>query len=61
MPAWRDLRAQAYRDDLATVLGLVGDGTLRPPIGETVPLRDAAKAHRTMESRSVTGKIVLVP
>jgi len=61
VPAWRDLRAQAYRDDLATVLGLVGDGTLRPPIGETVPLRDAAKAHRTMESRSVTGKIVLVP
>lgn len=61
IPAWRDLRAQAYRDDLATVLKLVAEGTVTPLVGDVLPLRDAAKAHRAMESRSVSGKIVLVP
>ncbi len=61
IPAWREARAQAYRDDLATVLRLVAEGAVAPLIGEILPLRDAAKAHRAMESRSVSGKIVLVP
>lgn len=61
VPAWRDLREQAYRSDLATVLKLVGDGALKPSIAEVIPLRDAAKAHRALETRSVTGKIVLLP
>ncbi|RJG56021.1 alcohol dehydrogenase [Sphingobium terrigena] len=61
IPAWRDLRAQIYRDDLATVLKLVAEGAISPLVGEVLPLRDAAKAHRAMESRSVSGKIVLIP
>lgn len=61
VPAWRDLRAQTYRDDLATVLKLVAEGAISPLVGEVLPLRDAAKAHRAMESRSVSGKIVLIP
>ena len=61
VPAWRDLRTDAYRDDLATVLKLVADGAISPLVAEIMPLKDAAKAHRIMETRSLSGKIVLVP
>ena len=39
---------------------LVADGTIRPVIGRTLPLAEAAEAHRLMESGENTGKIVLV-
>jgi putative PIG3 family NAD(P)H quinone oxidoreductase len=39
---------------------LVADGTIRPIIGRTLPLAEAAEAHRLMESGDSTGKIVLV-
>jgi putative PIG3 family NAD(P)H quinone oxidoreductase len=39
---------------------LVADGTVRPIIGRTLPLAEAAEAHRLMESGDSTGKIVLV-
>lgn len=61
IPAWRELRARAYREDLSTVLRLVGDGAVKPLVGEILPLGEAAKAHRALESRSLSGKIVLVP
>ncbi|HEX7887008.1 MAG TPA: zinc-binding dehydrogenase [Phenylobacterium sp.] len=57
---WRDGRPQAYQQDLATVLKLVGDGTLSPLVGATFPLREAVQAQRALETRSVSGKIVLV-
>lgn len=57
---WRDGRPLAYQQDLATVLKLVGDGTLSPLVGATFPLREAAQAQRALETRSVSGKIVLV-
>lgn len=60
MQPWRDARPLAYRQDLETVLKLVGDGALSPLIGATFPLREAAKAQQALESRSVAGKIVLV-
>jgi NADPH:quinone reductase-like Zn-dependent oxidoreductase len=56
---WRDARPAAYRQDLAAVLKLVGDGALSPLVGATFPLREAAKAHQVLEARSVAGKIVL--
>lgn len=57
---WRDARPLAYQQDLAAVLKLVGDGALSPLVGATYPLRDAAKAQRALETRSVAGKIVLL-
>jgi putative PIG3 family NAD(P)H quinone oxidoreductase len=39
---------------------LVADGTVRPVVGRTFPLADAAEAHRLMESGESTGKILLV-
>ena len=38
---------------------LVADGTIRPVVGQTFALADAAEAHRLMESGAGTGKIVL--
>jgi putative PIG3 family NAD(P)H quinone oxidoreductase len=39
---------------------LVADGTVRPVVGHTLPLADAAEAHRLMESGAGTGKILLL-
>jgi putative PIG3 family NAD(P)H quinone oxidoreductase len=39
---------------------LVADGTIRPVVGRTLPLAEAADAHRLMESGSGTGKILLL-
>jgi putative PIG3 family NAD(P)H quinone oxidoreductase len=39
---------------------LVADGTVRPVIGRTMPLAQAADAHRLMDSGDSTGKILLV-
>jgi NADPH2:quinone reductase len=36
-------------------------GKLKVHIGHTFPLKDAAEAHRQMENRKTTGKIVLIP
>ena len=38
---------------------LVADGTIRPIVGRTLPLAEAAQAHRLMESGQSTGKILL--
>jgi NADPH:quinone reductase-like Zn-dependent oxidoreductase len=39
---------------------LVADGTIRTVVGRTLPLAEAAEAHRLMESGENTGKILLV-
>jgi NADPH:quinone reductase-like Zn-dependent oxidoreductase len=39
---------------------LVADGTIRPIVGRTLPLAEAAEGHRLMESGTSTGKILLV-
>ncbi|HEX3929771.1 MAG TPA: NAD(P)H-quinone oxidoreductase [Nocardioides sp.] len=38
---------------------LVADGTIRPVVGTTLPLSEAGRAHRLMESGESTGKILL--
>jgi len=43
----------------AAVFQAVLDGTLRPAIAGTFPLREAAHAHELLESRSVVGKVLL--
>ncbi len=43
------------------VLGLVRKGQLKVRIGTEFPLAQAAEAHRALESRSTTGKVVLRP
>jgi NADPH:quinone reductase len=43
------------------VLGWIAEGKLRLRIDRVLPLRDAAEAHRLLESRQTTGKLLLKP
>jgi len=43
------------------VLGWVVSGQLRLRISQVLPLREAAEAHRMLEGRKSTGKILLMP
>jgi NADPH2:quinone reductase len=53
----------ATRDELlwraGDVLGWIASGKLRLRIGATYPLASAAQAHRDLEGRGTTGKLVL--
>lgn len=50
----------ALREDLSRLIKLLADGELAPQV-QTMPLADAAQAHRRLEDRQVLGKLVLVP
>jgi NADPH2:quinone reductase len=53
--------APARRHSLtAQALAEAAAGRIRPVIGQTFPLDQAADAHRAIESRSVTGKTLLL-
>jgi NADPH:quinone reductase len=43
------------------VLNMIAAGTLKIRIGKVYPLAAAAQAHRDLESRKTTGKLLLVP
>lgn len=55
----------ATNEELATragdVLGWIAAGTLKLSIGLELPLAEAAEAHRALEGRRTTGKVILVP
>ncbi|WAL68143.1 medium chain dehydrogenase/reductase family protein [Amycolatopsis cynarae] len=48
-------------EDLTAVFDLAARGTLRAQVAATFPLTEAAEALELAESRTVTGKVVLVP
>ncbi len=43
------------------VLGWIRDGKLRMRMEFEFPLKDAAEAHRALEGRKTTGKVLLIP
>jgi NADPH2:quinone reductase len=43
------------------VLRLWEGGAVRPVVGAELPLEEASEAHRLIESRQSTGKVVLIP
>jgi NADPH2:quinone reductase len=55
----------ADRDELmwraGEVLGWIAEGKLRLSIDREVPLAQAAEAHRALEGRETTGKVLLIP
>jgi len=55
----------ATRDELVLsaerLFDVVGRGAVRIPVGQTYPLRDAARAHADLEGRRTTGSTVLLP
>lgn len=44
-----------------SVLSWIGQNNLQVRIGATYPLAEAAQAHRDLEGRRTTGKLILVP
>jgi NADPH2:quinone reductase len=43
------------------VMAWIASGKLKLRIDREVPLRDAAEAHRALEARETTGKVLLIP
>lgn len=50
-----------YRAMAKEVFDLAGKGVLKARIDRTLPLKDAAEAHRLLESRKTSGALVLLP
>jgi NADPH:quinone reductase len=44
-----------------SILSWIGNNTLEVRVGGTYPLSDAAQAHRDLEGRKTTGKLLLIP
>jgi NADPH:quinone reductase len=53
MPVWQEA--------LGTIIGLIGQGQLKISTPKTFALKDVAEAHRQIEARQTTGKVVLIP
>lgn len=55
----------ATREELVArsgaVFGMMAAGTLKLRVEHTYPLADAQKAHRDLEGRKTTGKLILIP
>ena len=55
----------ATRDELlaraAAVFGMIADGKVKLRIEHMYPLQDARRAHRDLEGRKTTGKLLLIP
>lgn len=52
---------EELRAHCAELFALVEKGELKVQIGQRYPLADAAQAHRDIESRKTTGKLLLIP
>ncbi|HEX8365639.1 MAG TPA: quinone oxidoreductase [Allosphingosinicella sp.] len=53
--------AEEMRASAARLFGMIASGVVRVQIGARFPLRDAAEAHRAIESRATVGSTVLIP
>ncbi len=51
--------SQAWRDGVATVVGGIVEGWLKVPIEGVYPFDQSAEMHRRIESRQVSGKLLL--
>lgn len=49
------------RARMADLFAWLADGSLRVRIGSTYPLAGTADAHRALEARATTGKVLIVP
>lgn len=54
-------RTPLWQEALGAIIGLMAAGKLVISTESTFPLRDAAVAHRQIEARQTTGKVVLTP
>jgi NADPH2:quinone reductase len=52
-------RPQVLTDSLATLLGWIADGTLRPHVSHVLPLDRVAEGLELLRNRAATGKVVI--
>ncbi len=52
--------AHATLNDLRKVVRIVAQGKVSPRIGRVMPVSQAAEAHRAMEAKEITGRVVLM-
>lgn len=52
--------AHATLEDLKSVIDLVARGKISPEIAEFMPVEEASRAHRVMEERTTSGRVVLM-
>lgn len=57
----RQLSAVRLHDEVTSLFNLTQSGSLKVLIGGRYPLEQVAEAHRVLENRLTTGKVVLVP
>jgi NADPH:quinone reductase len=55
------ITTQELRERADAVFGMIRDGKLKLRIEHTYPLADAQQAHRELEGRKTTGKLLLLP
>lgn len=58
---YRKNRPAGVRQAALTMLDLLASGEISVPVTRSFPLADAAEAHRLLESRQSTGKLLLEP
>ena len=61
VPTVTRLFPEKTRESAERCFALMREGRLKLHIGKTFPLAQAAEAHRYLESRQSTGKLVLLP
>jgi len=59
MGAFRARHPEQFLKTSAEGIELIRSGALRPPVGQVLPLAEAAEAHRRLGSRATTGKLLL--
>ncbi|HWY58209.1 MAG TPA: quinone oxidoreductase [Terriglobales bacterium] len=52
---------EELRDRSSALFNMIAEGKLKLRIEHTYPLADVAKAHRDLEGRKTTGKLLLIP
>lgn len=55
------MRPTVAVEAMTNLVGLVASGQIKVQVGDTLPLADASEAHRRIEARESTGKIILKP
>lgn len=58
---WFQLRPDVAGAAIGRLLGLMAAGHVPSPVGRTLPLAQAAEAHRLLETHALDGKVVLKP
>jgi synaptic vesicle membrane protein VAT-1 len=54
------LSANVIRREMQELVAVIGEYGIRPRIGKTYPLEEAAEAHRYIHSRQSVGKVILL-